>query len=172
MISYSQACIALPLGLFLNHIPTSSTLLMTLVLIHMLQTHGSPAFDSSIQFDNLQDFDVILCHVHKCHKCPPAWLFKDDIYGAFCRFPVHPFWQIKQIIMIDGQCHMDHCMEFGTCSAAHIWCTFMGLVIWIALHVKNLPDILHYMDDTWSYEMDSSLQLYEPYNELYPSKQV
>ena len=48
----------------------------------------------------------------------------------------------------------------------------MGLVIWISLHVKNLPDILHYMDDTWSYEMDSSLQLYEPYNGFYPSKQV
>ena len=28
------------------------------------------------------------------------------------------------------------------------------------------------MDDAWSYEMDSSLQLYEPYNEFYPSKQV
>ena len=60
------------------------------------------------------------------------------------------------------------------CSVAHIWCTFMGLVIWIALHVKNLPNILHYMDDAWSYKMNSSmpLQLYKPYNEFYPSKQV
>ena len=63
-------------------------------------------------------------------------------------------------------------MEFGTRSAAHIWCTFMGLVIWITLHVKNLPNILHYMDDAWPYEMNSSLQLYKPYNKFYPSKQV
>ena len=74
--------------------------------------------------------------------------------------------------MIDGQCHVDRCMEFGMRNAARIWCTFMGLVIWIALHVKNLPDILHYMDNAWSYEMNSSLQLYKPYNEFYPSKQV
>ena len=43
VLSFFQACLALPLGLFLNHILTNSALLMTLVLVHMLQTHGSPA---------------------------------------------------------------------------------------------------------------------------------
>ena len=42
VLSYCQACIALSLGLFLNHILTSSALSMTLVLVHMLQTYGSP----------------------------------------------------------------------------------------------------------------------------------
>jgi hypothetical protein len=128
--------------------------------------------DSSVRFDNLQDFGSILRNVHKRYRRAPTWLFKDDISGAYRRWPVHPFWQIKQVVTIDGLCYVDRCMEFGTRSAARVWCTFMGLVIWIAIHVKNIPDLLHYMDDAWSYEMDPALVPYEPYAERYPAKQV
>jgi hypothetical protein len=128
--------------------------------------------DSTVRFDNLQDFGTILRNVHKSHKRPPAWLFKDDVSGAYRRWPVHPFWQIKQIITIDGQRHVDRCMEFGTRSAARVWCTFMGLVVWIAIHVKHIPHLLHYMDDAWSYDMDPVLVPYKPYAASYPRKQV
>jgi hypothetical protein len=128
--------------------------------------------DSSVHFDNLQDFGSILREVHRRHKGPPAWLFKDDVSGAYRRWPVHPLWQIKQIVTIDGQRHVDRCMEFGTRSAARVWCTFMGLVAWIAIHVKNIHDLLHYMDDAWSYDLDPHLHFYEPYGEFYPAKQV
>jgi len=63
-------------------------------------------------------------------------------------------------------------MAFGTHTAPRIWCTFFGLVIWIAVYVYLYPDILHYMDDAWSYEMDPTLVYYGPYNEWYPHKQV
>jgi hypothetical protein len=63
-------------------------------------------------------------------------------------------------------------MEFGTCSAAHVRCTFMGLVVWIAIHVKHIPHLLHYMDNTWSYDMDPVLVPYKPYTATYPRKQV
>ncbi|KAF8584388.1 hypothetical protein K439DRAFT_1646952 [Ramaria rubella] len=53
-----------------------------------------------------------------------------------------------------------------------IWCTFFGLVIWIVIHVIHIADLLHYMDDTWSYEMNEALMLYEPYKSYYPFKQV
>jgi hypothetical protein len=53
------------------------------------------------------------------HKQPLAWLFKDDVSGAYCHWPVHSFWQIKQIVTIDGHhCHVDWCMVFGICSTA------------------------------------------------------
>ncbi|KAF8524982.1 hypothetical protein JB92DRAFT_2702570 [Gautieria morchelliformis] len=48
----------------------------------------------------------------------------------------------------------------------------MGLVIWIAIHVKDIPDLLHYMDDAWSCDMDSALVLYKPYAMHYPDKQA
>jgi hypothetical protein len=48
----------------------------------------------------------------------------------------------------------------------------MGLAILIAIHVKNLRDLLHYMDNAWYYEMDPTLIHYAPYAELFPAKQA
>jgi hypothetical protein len=69
--------------------------------------------DSSVRFDNLQDFGSILRNVHKRYKRAPAWLFKDDVSGAYRRWPLHPFWQIKQVVTIDGLRYVDRCMECG-----------------------------------------------------------
>jgi len=53
-----------------------------------------------------------------------------------------------------------------------IWCTFFGLVMWITIYIYLCPDLLHYMDDTWSYKMDPTLVYYEPYKSWFPCKQV
>jgi len=44
--------------------------------------------------------------------------------------------------------------------------------MWIAIYVYLLPDLMHYMDDAWSYEMDPMLAFYEPYDAWFPLKQV
>ncbi|KAF8573783.1 hypothetical protein K439DRAFT_1374373, partial [Ramaria rubella] len=128
--------------------------------------------DTHIRLDNLQYFGVTLCFLHKMHGWPLRWLFKDDVSGAYQRWPMHVLWQIKQIITIDGQRHVDRCMEFRGRASARIWCLFMGLVFWIAIHVKKIEDLLHYMDDAWSYDMEPKLYHYAPYDTYYPSKQV
>src|SRR5882724_2900575 len=48
---------------------------------------------------------------------------------------------------------------------------FMGLVMWIGIHVYSIKDLLHYMDDSFSYDTNPSLEYYGPYNAYYPSKQ-
>src|SRR5882724_9611500 len=85
---------------------------------------------------------------------------------------MHPLWQIKQVNTFLGQCHIDCNMAFGTCTTPHIWCMFFGLVMWIAIFVYLCPDLLHYMDDAWSYEVDPILIYYELYNCCFPHKQV
>jgi len=84
---------------------------------------------------------------------------------------MHPLWQIKQINTFEGLRHIDQNMAFGTRMAPRIWCSFFGLVMWIAIYVYFLPDLLHYMDDAWSYEMDPTLSFHKPYNTWYPKKQ-
>jgi len=37
---------------------------------------------------------------------------------------------------------------------------------------ENYGDLLHYMDDAWSYETDPVLVYYEPYDSYFPCKQV
>ncbi|KDQ18910.1 hypothetical protein BOTBODRAFT_28385 [Botryobasidium botryosum FD-172 SS1] len=48
----------------------------------------------------------------------------------------------------------------------------MALVIWGAIHAKGLKDLLHYVDDVFSYELTSDLMYYPPYNKKLPSKQA
>ena len=84
---------------------------------------------------------------------------------------MHPLWQIKQIVTIDSERHVDRCMVFGSRSSPRIWCTFMGLVAWIGIYIYKVEDLLHYMDDAFSYDTDPVLQFYAPHDTYYPSKQ-
>jgi hypothetical protein len=45
--------------------------------------------DSSVWFDNRQDFGLILRNLHIHYKQAPAWIFKDDIPGVYWHWPVH-----------------------------------------------------------------------------------
>ena len=85
---------------------------------------------------------------------------------------MHLLWQIKQINTFEGQRHVDHNMTFGMQTSPRIWCTFFTLVMWITIHVYACADLMHYMDDVWSYETDPILVFYEPLNDWYPCKQV
>src|SRR5882724_9060725 len=85
---------------------------------------------------------------------------------------MHPLWQIKQGNMFQGLCHIDRNMAFGTRTAPKIWCSFFSLVMWIAIHIYHCLDLLHYMDNVWSYEMDTNLIYYELYDTWFPQKQV
>jgi len=128
--------------------------------------------DSTICLDSLQDFGVALRAVVACDGHSPAWLFKSDVSAAYRQIPMHPLWQLKQVNTFQGMRHVDHNMTFGSRSAPKIWCTFFGLVIWVAIHICSCDDLLHYMDDAWSYETDPVLCYYEPYHSYYPWKQV
>ena len=131
-----------------------------------------PRHEAAVRYDNMQDFGRILRNVHQRYGRPPAYLFKDDCSEAFRRIPVHFLWQIRQVVSIDGIRHVDRCMVFGSRSSPRIWCSFMALVLWIAIHIRYLADLLHYMDDSWGYEMDPQLEYYTPYDTFYPKKQV
>ena len=47
----------------------------------------------------------------------------------------------------------------------------MGLIMWIRIYVYMIEDLLHYMDDAFTYDSDLTLQYYGPHNSYYPSKQ-
>jgi len=91
--------------------------------------------DSTIHLDNLQDFSMALHAVVAHDGRTPAWLFKSDVSAAYHHIPVHPLWQIKQVLTFKGMRHVDCNLTFGTCSAPKIWCTFFGLVVWTTIHI-------------------------------------
>jgi len=81
---------------------------------------------------------------------------------------MHPLWQIKQIVTIDGMWHIEMHGVGEPIIPTHL----VGVIIWIAINVWGLADLLHYMDDTFGYEYDHVLVFYEPYGIYLPLKQA
>ena len=48
---------------------------------------------------------------------------------------------------------------------------FIGLIMWIGIYIYPVDDLLHYIDDYFSYDANPTLEYYRPYNTYYASKQ-
>ncbi|EIN08609.1 hypothetical protein PUNSTDRAFT_69000, partial [Punctularia strigosozonata HHB-11173 SS5] len=47
----------------------------------------------------------------------------------------------------------------------------MSLVLWIAIKVRGIPDLLGYVDDIFSYDESENMRLYRPYGRRMPRNQ-
>ena len=80
-------------------------------------------------------------------------IFKSDVAMAYCRMPMHPLWQLKQIVTNPGgDHHVNHCNNFGGRGSCKIWVAFMSLVIWIAIFELLLAHLKLYVDDSYGFE--------------------
>ena len=124
------------------------------------------------KMDTISDLIGALLRYRKIHPNTTLVLFKSDVSAAYRRLPLHPLWQIKQIITIDGQRHVDRCTSFGGRGSCRDYTSFMGLVLWIAIFIKRIPDLFGYIDDNFSFDEEGNVLWYEPYKCYYPAKQT
>jgi hypothetical protein len=133
-----------------------------------------PAEGGFMQLDSLQDLGLLIRQeMRRLGGQKPALLFKSDVSEAYRRLPVHPHWQVRQATEVDGVFHVDRCAVFGNRASGRIWCLFFGVITWIAIHVYAITGLLAYVDDTFSFDFDGRLYLYEgpDYSKLVPRKQ-
>jgi len=170
-LSFGQDLLPGMYSLPISAVPKLHSMNLCLINDHSASPHSLNSWinksDGTIRLDNLQDLGTSLCGACTCNGSPPHWLFKSDVSVAYHRLPMHPLWQLKQVVTIDGQQHIDRCMVFRSRSSPHIWCTFMGLVTWIGIHVYLIKDLLHYMDDCVSFDTNPMLEYYIPYDAYY-----
>ncbi|KAI0082949.1 hypothetical protein BDY19DRAFT_216431 [Irpex rosettiformis] len=128
--------------------------------------------DVGMRQDNVLDLGANLLHFRSQFPDSPVWLFKSDVTNAYRLLPMHPLWQIKQVVTIGDVRRVDRCCCFGSRGSPDLWCTFMSLVLWIAVHICGIQGLLAYMDDNFAFDSDRNLYPYEPYHASFPSKQV
>ncbi|THH27792.1 hypothetical protein EUX98_g6401 [Antrodiella citrinella] len=128
--------------------------------------------DVGMRPDNVQDLGRNLLFLRQEAGDVPLWLFKSDVSGAYRLIPMHPLWQLKQVVTIGGLRRIDHCMCFGSRGSPDIWCSFMSLVLWIAIRIKFIELLLAYMDDAFSFDTNMTLVHYPRYDSCLPEKQV
>jgi hypothetical protein len=85
---------------------------------------------------------------------------------------MHPLWQIKQVVNIDGQFSIDRCNNFGGCASQKIWWSFISLVLWIAVFKQDLHALKCSVGNHFSFCVAGDLELYNKYNTFLPSGQV
>jgi hypothetical protein len=149
-------------------------------MMDRVQTKGA-------RLDTMHNFIPALLRYRRKFPKTELILFKSDVAGAFRLIPTTPVWQIKQVVTSNYPTkfdieagrdrgplirHVDQRDCFGSCASPRDWASVMGLVLWIAIFVKLLPDIFAYVDDNWGFEEAGNLEYYAPYEKFMPAKQV
>ncbi|KZP19211.1 DNA/RNA polymerase [Athelia psychrophila] len=127
----------------------------------------------SVPLDNIRHLGTILRRARARYgPHVPLTLFKSDASEAYRNLPMDFLWQIRQVITIDNMRHIDRCNNFGWTSAGGLWGAFFGLVIWAAIHVRLIEDLLAYVDDSFGVDLEENMTLYVPYSKRLPTKQA
>jgi hypothetical protein len=149
---------------------------LRLVVDHSAGDFSPNSFISSdearVHLDTLHALGRVLIKAKEIHGDTPLVLFKTDVSQAYRRLPVHPLWQLRQVVTICGRHHVDNNNNFGNRGAGRLWGIFFGLVLWIAIFVKLIHDLFAYVDDAFSWELASNMSFYAPYNKFMPTKQT
>ena len=142
------------------------------------QSNGPHALNSTIpksqvkvKLDNIHDLGTELIAARKKYPKRNLTLFKPDVKSAYRQLPVHPLWQIKQVVTIDGQRHVDRCNSFGNRGGGWNWDSVASLVNWIGTVKKKIP-LLGYVDDIFGWEFEGNRKYYKPYKKYLPAKQT
>jgi len=142
----------------MHTVPKPNSDKLRLVVDH---TAGDYSLNSMIEcdaikgtkLDGLHSLGVSLLRFREQHPNVELVLFKSDVSQAFRRLPMHPLWQVKQILTVHGQRHVDRNNNFGGRGSPKVWISFMSLVAWIAIHHILIDALKTYMDDSFSFEI-------------------
>jgi hypothetical protein len=128
--------------------------------------------EAGVHLDTLHALGRVLIKAKEKHGNAPLVLFKTDVSQAYRRLPVHPLWQLRQVVTICDKHHIDNNNNFGNRGAGRLWATFFGLVLWIAIVIRMIYDLFAYVDDAFSWELASNTSYYAPYDKFLPTKQA
>ena len=125
------------------------------------------------KMDGMRSLGASLLEFQEHHPDIKLIILKSDVSMAYHCMPMHPLWQLKQVMTHpNGNHHVDCGDNFGGRGSCKIWVSFMSLVIGIAIYVK-LPSFLKvYVDNLYSFERAGNMKFYAPYNKSYPTKQT
>ena len=124
------------------------------------------------RLDTIKDLADSLVQYRRKNPSAKLVLFKSDVKSAYRNLPMHPLWQVKQIVTVDGRRYVDRCNCFGNRASQRLWVGFMGLATWIAINERQIEHLKLYVDDSFSFDLASSTATYGPYRKKYPKKQV
>ncbi|GLB44966.1 hypothetical protein LshimejAT787_1900440 [Lyophyllum shimeji] len=126
---------------------------------------------AGMPLDNMRHLGDILLSIRKTSQ-RPLILFKSDVAEAYRLIPLHPLFQLKQVVTIDGERHVDRNNAFGGRASLNNWGSVMSLVSWVAREVERILNTLVFNDDNFGVAEVDDLVPYPPYGTLLPRPQA
>ena len=124
---------------------------------------------AGVTLDNVQDLGDALRYLRQQEPDLDLILWKADVSEAYRHMPMHPLWQIKQVVSFHSKRYVDRCNVFGGRASQQIWHAFMSLVTWIAV-IKYLIYLLYlYVDNSFSAQKRGERLCYKHYHKELPS---
>ncbi|KAJ2926574.1 hypothetical protein H1R20_g10496, partial [Candolleomyces eurysporus] len=100
-------------------------------------------------------------------------MWEADVAEAYRLLPVHPHWQLKQVVTLNSVCHVNRRNTFGGHASGAIWIAFMALVTWIARNVWLVKNLIGaYVNDSSSFDEIDDVAFYCPYSKFLPRSQA
>ena len=127
---------------------------------------------AGVTLDNVYDLGQALRSFRVANPSQRLVVWKGDVSEAYRLMPMHPLWQIKQVVTVSGHRYIDRCNVFGGRASQRIWHAFMSLVLWIAVFERFISNAYLYVDDSFGFDLATSLRSYSPYAKLLPSALV
>ena len=125
-------------------------------MINCTQVTGFP-------LDNLHHLGEMLLDARRSIGNVPLTLWKSDISDAYRLLPMNPYWQLKQVITIDGQCYVDWNLAFGSSGSPAIFISFNSLVAWIIKYIIGVDYISNYVDNSSGCNFSGDTLFYAKY---------
>lgn len=113
-----------------------------------------PRDERKVAYDSMHAFAPWLVHLA---NFPVVHAWKSDVSHAFRLMPMHPLWQLNQVIIVDGKYHVDRNAVFGSAASPRLWCSVFSLVLWIARYELGINCLFSFVDDSWG--LDICLEL-------------
>lgn len=66
-----------------------------------------------VKLDGMGSLGLSLLQFRREHGPVPLVVFKSDVSQACRRLPMHPLWQLKQVITVNNSRYVDRCNNFG-----------------------------------------------------------
>ncbi|KIK75203.1 hypothetical protein PAXRUDRAFT_173487 [Paxillus rubicundulus Ve08.2h10] len=63
---------------------------------------------AGVTLDNIQDLGNALWLFHRSNPHEELVIWKADVLEAYHLIPMHPLWQVKQVVSFQGKCYVDH----------------------------------------------------------------
>jgi hypothetical protein len=127
---------------------------------------------TGVRLDGLRSFGASLLAFRKRNPSIPLVVWKSDVAAAYRQMPMHPYWQIFQIVSAFNERRVDRCNNFGGRASQKIWASFISLVLWIAVFKRNIRALKCYVDDHYSFAIQGDITFYHPYAKFMPTDQV